>query len=90
MTKGFDVKGYWIEDEGDRSVGIMDATWKVEGTFCFDTAEERKEFEDGLYNLFLDQSNGIALRVVSFEDREAVLVAEREFYAAANRSAARV
>ena len=80
MAKTFDTKGFWIEDEGDRSVGIMDATWKVEGTFCFDTAEERKEFEDKLHDLFLDQSNGIALRIVSFEDKDAEYAAERELY----------
>ncbi|MCK9597657.1 MAG: hypothetical protein M0R06_01375 [Sphaerochaeta sp.] len=65
-----EVKGYWIEDEGDMSVGIWPAQWKLEGTCCFDTPDDKRAFEQRLRWLFLDQGDGTPLRITTFEDKE--------------------
>ena len=47
-----EIKGFYITEPGDASVGIFPSIWKLEGKFIFENEEEIKAFEADLQKTF--------------------------------------
>ena len=52
ISKIMKITGFIISAQGDSSVGINSATWKLEEDFYFDDQEELEEFKNQLKELF--------------------------------------
>lgn len=69
------VEGFYINYDGEPTVGLPDAEWEITGGFHFDTPEELQQFKDGINAAFEAAHDG-PLGVETFEEREAREVAE--------------
>ena len=54
ISKMVEIKGFYITEPGDPSVGIYPSTWKLEGNFIFDNQEELESFRENLKKTFED------------------------------------
>jgi hypothetical protein len=69
------IKGFYITEPGDPSVGIYPATWKLEGEFIFDNEEELESFRTDLKKTF-ENYCGEFVKVETIDEIEKC---EREF-----------
>ena len=72
-----------IYDTGDPSVGIQDASWKVQCPFCFDDVDHEilEEFRQGMIAMYSDYCNGRLIATYCFEAKardKALAEAEKE------------
>jgi len=52
ISKMIEIKGFYITEPGDPSVGIYPSMWKLEGKFIFENEEEIKAFKADLQKTF--------------------------------------
>jgi len=69
------IKGFYITEPGDPSVGMFPSTWKLDGDFIFDNQEELERFRENLKKTFEDYCG----EFVKVETIDEIEKREREF-----------
>jgi Fe2+ transport system protein B len=75
ISKIMKVTGFIISAQGDPSVGINPATWKLEEDFYFDDQEELEEFKNQLKELFTNYCGEISF-IETYEEYQKQIDAE--------------
>jgi hypothetical protein len=75
ISKIMKVTGFIISAQGDPSVGINPATWKLEEDFYFDNQEELEEFKNQLKELFTNYCGEISF-IETYEEYQKQIDAE--------------
>ena len=80
ISKIMKVSGFIISAQGDPSVGINPATWKLEEDFYFDDQEELEEFKNQLKELFTNYCGEISFVETYEEYRKQIDAEDLEYF----------
>lgn len=68
--------GFYVDFEGDPSVGIPHATWTIEGGFHFEYQEDVNDFMDLIKQVFGYVADESCIGVMPFSEYNAIIEAE--------------
>lgn len=76
--KEIEVTGFYINYDGDPSVGIFPQEWEITGGFIFNCEEDLKRFKDEILSVF-ELCSDTPLFIETFEERKERLK-QKQYY----------
>ena len=64
LAQMIEIKGFYITEPGDPSVGIFPSTWVLEGKLIFDNDEELQQFKSELKQVFDNYCGSVKINTI--------------------------